>query len=92
MAGITEGTLPGQTSAGAHDAFVRKLSPAGAELWTQQFGTSQSDPATGVAVGGTGDIIVVGHTYGAFPGQTNFGSWDAFVVRLNEPLAPRPGG
>ncbi|MBU2009690.1 MAG: SBBP repeat-containing protein [Chloroflexi bacterium] len=92
VAGITEGTLPGQTSAGAHDAFVRKLSPSGAELWTRQFGTSQSDPVTSVAVDGSGNIIVVGHTYGAFPGQTNAGSWDAFVVRLNEPLAPRPGG
>ena len=85
MAGITEATLPGQTSAGAYDAFVRKLSPAGVELWTRQFGSPESEAANGVALDGSGNIFVVGHTYGAFPGYANAGSWDAFVVRLNQP-------
>src|SRR5205823_600611 len=34
VAGSTHGTLPGQTSAGDEDAFVRKYDAAGTELWT----------------------------------------------------------
>ncbi len=82
VTGATEGTLPGQTSAGDWDIFVRKFSPAGVELWTSQFGSSESEGVTGVAVDGTGDIFVVGHTYGTLPGQTRAGDWDAFVVDL----------
>jgi len=87
VAGITEGTLPGQTSAGSADAFVRKFSPAGVELWTHQFGSPAADLAFGVAVDGTVNVFVVGHTYGAFPGQTNAGSWDAFVLSLDQQTA-----
>lgn len=92
LAGATDGTLPGQTSAGAWDAFVRKLSPAGAELWTLQFGTSTLDRATGVAVDGSGNILVIGNTDGTLPGQTRAGSWDAFVVHLAQQSASGPAG
>ena len=92
VAGHTLGALPGQTRAGLSDAFVRKLSPAGAEMWTIQFGSPAADAATGVAVDGSGNIIVAGETYGALPGQTQAGLGDTFVVRLNQPPASRPDG
>ena len=81
-AGNTEGSLPGQTSAGAWDAFVRAFSPEGAVIWTFQFGTAESEGVTGAAAGGAGDVLVVGHTYGVLPGQASAGSWDGFVVRI----------
>jgi hypothetical protein len=87
-AGDTFGALPGQTSAAGDDAFVRKFSAAGVELWTSQFGSAAWVAASGVAVDGAGFAIAVGGTNGALPGQTNLGSWDAFVVRLSQPLAP----
>ena len=40
VAGVTSGTLPGQTSTGGGDAFVRKYDAAGTEVWTRQFGTA----------------------------------------------------
>jgi len=83
VAGYTYGALPGQTNAGADDAFVRKLSPAGDALWTIQFGSRASDKASGVAVDRSGNIIVAGYTYGALPGQTQAGDWDAFVRKLS---------
>ncbi len=92
VAGNTEGTLPGQTNAGGDDAFVQKFSPAGVELWTGQFGSPAPDVAAGVAVDGSENVILVGHTYGTLPGQSNAGSWDAFVVRMNQPPASRPDG
>src|SRR5207245_1868305 len=82
VAGITNGTLPGQTSAGAQDAFARKYDTSGNVVWTQQFGTSSADQATGVAVDATG-IYVVGFTTGTFAGQTSAGGQDAFVRKLD---------
>ncbi len=82
VAGSTYGILPGQTRAGLNDAFVRKLSPAGAELWTIQFGSRNRDAATGVALDAAGNIIVAGETYGALPGHTDAGLGDGFVIAL----------
>ena len=45
VAGVTEGALPGQTSEGEWDAFVRKYVADGNEVWTHQFGTSAVDHA-----------------------------------------------
>jgi hypothetical protein len=77
--GAADGPLPGQTSIGYEDTFVRKYSPEGLELWTRQFGSTGSCRAFGVAVDGSGNIIVVGRTEGALPGQTNLGTYDVFV-------------
>ena len=88
VTGNTAGTFPGETKAGYEDAFVQKLSPDGADLGTRQFGSPAPDVAFGVAVDGTGNIFAAGATYGAMPGQTSAGHWDAFVVRLNQPVAP----
>src|SRR6266700_539846 len=82
VAGQTDGTLPGQSSAGTWDAFVRKYDAAGAELWTRQFGTSSFELTWAVAADPSG-VYVAGTTAGALPGQTNAGAWDAFVRKYN---------
>ncbi|MBI2820490.1 MAG: hypothetical protein HYX73_10970, partial [Acidobacteria bacterium] len=87
VTGTAGGTLPGQTSAGAGDAFVRKYDATGAELWTLQFGSDNffsSDWAYGVAVD-TSAVYVGGRTTGTLPGQTSAGGQDAFVVKIVEP-------
>jgi len=81
VAGITYGALEGP-NAGLSDAFVRKLDPSGATLWTRQFGTSSDDQAFGVAVDGSGNVYVVGVTYGALE-VANGGVGDAFVRKLD---------
>ncbi len=85
VAGYTEGTLPGQTSAGGVDAFVRKYDSAGNLVWTSQFGTSAKDVANSVAVDGSGNVYVVGDTLGTFNGQTGTspGISDAFVRKYD---------
>jgi uncharacterized protein (TIGR03437 family) len=84
VVGQTNGALPGQTSLGPEDAFVRKYSPDGNELWTQQFGTDRPDMAMGVAVDATG-VYVVGTTAGALPGQTSgsLGQNDVFLRKYD---------
>ena len=82
VAGDTEGTLPGQTSAGARDTFVAKYDASGNRVWVRQFGTDTNDGGDAVSADSTG-VYVAGSTLGAFPGQTNAGSVDAFVARLS---------
>jgi hypothetical protein len=83
LAGETEGTLPGQVSAGGRDAFVRKYGPTGTELWTRQFGGGGGDGGAGVALDPAGNTYVVGTTRGAMPGQVSGGDYDAFVRRYD---------
>ena len=83
VAGNTKGALPGHANAGDYDAFVRKYDPTGGELWTQQFGSNGHDEVLGIAVDGSG-VYAAGVTDGALPGQRNNGSFDAFVVKLQD--------
>ena len=56
VAGFVGGALPGKTSAGGQDAFVRKYDTDGAVIWTGQFGTAAADSAAGVTVGAVGPL------------------------------------
>src|SRR2546426_439575 len=82
VSGSISGALPGQTSAGSGDAFLRKYDASGNVLWTRQFGSSDFDQADNVAVDASG-AYVAGVTAGAFPGQTSAGSADAFVIKYD---------
>ncbi len=83
VVGQTFGTLPGQTSAGGLDGFVRKYNPAGDEVWTRQFGGGGAESAAAVRVDHAGNAYVVGGTRAALPGQTNIGDWDGFIVKFD---------
>jgi len=83
ISGHTQGTFPGQTSAGKWDAFVAKYDADGKELWTHQFGTVDDDAAYAIAVDGEGNVYMAGSTEGTLPGQTNAGGEDAFVVKYD---------
>jgi uncharacterized protein (UPF0548 family) len=83
VAGYTTGTLPGQSSAGSWDAFVRKYDAAGAEVWTRQLGTAGDDYAYSVSVGSDGSVLVAGFAGGTLPGQSSAGGQDAFVRKYD---------
>lgn len=62
-------------------------------LWTRQFGSSSDDYAYGVALDGSGNIVVVGYTWGTLPG--NGQTWanpgwtrDAFVRKYDPSGGP----
>ena len=82
IAGAVKGTLPGQTSAGEEDAFVRKYDPQGNILWTRQFGTASYDGAFAITVNETG-VYVSGSVSNALPGQTYLGYSDVFVRKYD---------
>jgi hypothetical protein len=80
VTGWTGGTLPGQTSAGSGDGFVRKYDSNGDEIWTCQFGSDGNDFARAAAIAPQDGVYVAGETDGTFPGQTFAGIVDAFAV------------
>ena len=82
VVGTVGGSLPGQTSAGNSDAYVRKYDLNGNDIWTSQFGTTSIDGAREVTTDSTG-IYVGGYTLGALPGQTSFRGYDAFVRKFD---------
>ena len=81
VCGYTYGDLGGD-NAGAADVFVSKFDPCGAVVWTRQFGTSSSDYGRGIAVDGTGCVVVSGETWGALAGP-RAGFSDAFVSKFD---------
>ena len=83
VTGYTYWKLDGNTYAGSNDAFVVKYNSSGTKQWTKQFGTPSSDLADGVATDSSGNLYVVGYTYGDLDGNTNTGASDIFVVKYN---------
>jgi hypothetical protein len=83
VSGWAQAALPGQSWAGARDAFVRKYDSNGNAIWTRQFGTTGEDRASGVAVGPQGEVYVSGSVHWALPGQTSVGPTDAFVRKYD---------
>ncbi len=82
FAGTTEGTFPGNTSAGAKDLFVAKIDPTTmTRAWTVQRGTSSNEDVYRI-LHTAGSLFVVGSSPGTFPGNTGAGSNDAFWFRL----------
>jgi hypothetical protein len=96
VVGYTGGALPGQTSLGGSDAFIRKYDLNGNEIWTRQFGTTfpgvpypPDDFASSVIavdyfrsrVPVAFGIYVVGDTKGVFPGNFGTGSSSDVFIR-----------
>ena len=92
--GFNDGeALPGTTAQGGWDAWVRVYDANGNVLATRQFGTNGNDTANGVAADSTGVYIGGQAGYGAaFPGQTNSGGTDGFVLRIPPPPDVSVGG
>ncbi|MGH2829382.1 MAG: SBBP repeat-containing protein, partial [Actinomycetota bacterium] len=84
VAGTTGDTLPGQTSSGDYDVYLRRYDASGNGVWTRQFGSASYDAAFGVAVDGLGNVSVAGLTLGALPGQTSSGDADAFALKWSQ--------
>jgi len=91
VAGNTWGTVdvlnpnPDPTASTA-DIFVAKYNAAGTLQWIRQFGSPLDDYATGIAVDNTGNVIVVGYTFGDLFGSNidplRF-TTDYFVLKID---------
>lgn len=73
VVGRTAGTLGGVTGSGGSDAFLQKLDPSGAVLFTKLWGGSSGDAAESIVMLADGELLVVGTTQGALSGQSKGG-------------------
>jgi hypothetical protein len=84
VTGTTAGSFPGYSQQGAGDVFVAKYDKNGNHKWIRGIGSDRHDEASGVSVSKSGDVYVVGLTYGGLPGQTGVSGLDAFVVKYDK--------
>jgi hypothetical protein len=91
IAGNTWGTVDASTpnpdpTASTADIFIAKYNAAGILQWIKQRGSPLDDYATGIAVDNTGDVIVVGYTFGDLFGGNKDPqklSTDFFILKLD---------
>jgi hypothetical protein len=81
-----------QTSNGGNnDVFIAKFNASGARQWATYYGGSGDDYGSGIAVDGTGNIVITGYSYstsgiattGAYQTSYGGGNWDAFIAKFN---------
>ena len=78
--------FPLNAYSGGDDIFVLKLSSSGAVQWNTFFGSSNgNDDGLGIAVDGSGNVYVTGHSKGTwgFPLNAFSGGYDIFVLKLS---------
>jgi len=81
-----------RTSVGGNDCFIVKLDENGSFIWAVSFGGSDADQSFDLAIDSNNGIVVSGrfkNTVDFDPGsgtdnETSVGSFDAFVLKLNE--------
>ncbi len=80
MGGWTGGELGGPYVGVSGDAWLARFNFAGSLLWTQQFGTAESDATRAVAPDGSGGAFVGGVTLGSLGGPST-GDSDIWLAR-----------
>lgn len=83
ISGFTEGDLGGANK-GSLDAFLSKFDASGNLLWTEQFGTTETDEGRALAVDSLGNVYSSGYTNGDLDG-TNAGDFDAYLTKFAVP-------
>jgi len=80
-------SLSAQGTAGGSDIALVKLSSAGTVAWARQWGGSDNDLPTGLAIDRAGDIVVCGEFWGTTDvgsgARTSAGNSDMFVAKYS---------
>ncbi len=83
VTGHTHGTFDGNLSAGKEDIFLTKYSTDGTKQWTRQWGTSENDRGTSVAVDSNDNIYVTGYTGGSLDGDLSSVAYAIFFTKYS---------
>ena len=80
VGGFTFGAFTGFANQGVNDVFVARYSPTGEMEWVAQAGTSSVDRSVDIGVDDSGNVYLLGHTFGTLPGLTSAGGYDGLLV------------
>ena len=84
VSGRTTGALDSQTQHGSNDLFITKYDSSGTRKWTVQDGAANGNTyGYGIATDSSGNVYATGYTTVAIDGQTQMGSQDLFISKLN---------
>ncbi|QSQ28345.1 SBBP repeat-containing protein [Pyxidicoccus parkwayensis] len=83
VAGYTGGSFASGGNPNNYDVVVALYDTAGNPYWLQQYGSSVSDVAQGIAVTPSHEVYVTGHTFGSMDGTTTPVGTDIFLMRLD---------
>lgn len=86
VVGSTDGDLDGNmpnTDEDESDPFIRKYSPEGSLLWSQQIERVERGGISDLAVTSSGDLFVTGTTYGVLDGGENLGATDIYITKYS---------
>jgi hypothetical protein len=86
VAGSTQGSFAGESSAGLGDAFVTRFDASGKQVWLRQLGSVGNDAFMALGTNPSGGVIAAGWARGPIAGQVQMGGQDALLV------AYRPDG
>jgi MOSC domain-containing protein YiiM len=83
IAGLTNGSIDGQSNHGGVDGFVTKYSANGTKQWTRLLGVTGGVGVASVYTAANGSLYVAGFTTTAsIDGQANHGGLDGFVTKF----------
>jgi hypothetical protein len=84
IAGLTYGSLDGNTLTGNTDLFVTQFNSSGVKQWTKQLGvTGVNTGALGITADSSNNIYMTGYTSGGLDGNSLSGTRDLFVIKYN---------
>ncbi len=82
VAGSTDGSIHGNTTAGGIDIFLTKWLPDGTRAWSRQMGSAAYDIGNSIAIDAANVIFMTGYTGGVLHGNiTNAGGYDVFLSK-----------
>lgn len=81
--GYTGGSFASGGNPNNYDIIAGLYDTAGNPYWLQQYGTSNSDIARGIAVTPSHEVYIVGNTSGSIDGTSTPVSSDIFLLKLN---------
>ena len=84
ITGSTNGNLDGNIKTGIYDFFVTKYDNSGVKQYTNQLGGSGFvTGGSAIATDSSGNVFVVGLTYGNLDGNVKTGTLDLFLTKYN---------
>ena len=67
---------------GGNDGFLMKYNNTCSPVETEIFGSDQDDSISSITFDSSGNLIILGHTLGAFNDNVNLGSYDTFIKKV----------